>query len=43
MLSKICLKICLLFAMLISVVWLISLSVLVGCGAIWALQCLGGM
>lgn len=30
-------------AVLISVVWMVSLTVLVGCGAVWALQKLGGM
>lgn len=36
-------KICLVFAMLISIMWIVSLTVLVGCGAVWALQKLGGM
>lgn len=36
-------KICLVFAVLISIVWMVSLTVLVGCGAVWALQKLGGM
>jgi len=36
-------KICLVFAVLISVVWIVSLTVLVGCGTVWALQKLGGM
>lgn len=36
-------KMCLVFAVLISVVWMVSLTVLVGCGAVWALQKLGGM
>ena len=36
-------KICLVLAMLISIVWIVSLTVLVGCGAVWALQKLGGM
>jgi hypothetical protein len=36
-------KICLVFAVLISIVWIVSLTVLVGYGAVWALQKLGGM
>nr|DAI29585.1 MAG TPA: Glycine rich protein family [Caudoviricetes sp.] len=36
-------KICLVFAVLISIVWIVSLTVLVACGAVWALQKLGGM
>lgn len=36
-------KICLVFAVLISIVWIVSLTVLVGCGVVWALQKLGGM
>ena len=28
---------------LISIVWIVSLTVLVGCGTVWALQKLGGM
>nr|DAL30350.1 MAG TPA_asm: Glycine rich protein family [Caudoviricetes sp.] len=36
-------KICLVFAVLISIVWIVSLTVLVGCGAVWVLQKLGGM
>jgi len=36
-------KICPVFAVLISIVWIVSLTVLVSCGAVWALQKLGGM
>jgi hypothetical protein len=36
-------KICLVFAVLISIVWIVSLTVLVGCGAVWALKNLGGL
>jgi hypothetical protein len=36
-------KICLVFAVLISIVWIVSLTMVVVGGAVWALQKLGGM
>lgn len=36
-------KICLTFAVTITVIWIISLTLVVAGGAVWALQKLGGM